>query len=364
MALGKLQLGTYQAHAIVLDNASRNVPTIPARLENSISVQLIESPENLGTAARNLGVRAAPQEAEWIIMLDDDSAPIETPETPFYAFVQRLCGLPRDVAAVSAEIVLPGQGCRESGGLPEVFIGCGVAIRRNAFLDAGGYDPSFGYYVEEYDLAARFLLAGLRVAHDPGFVVEHHKVAAGRDMNQILARLVRNNGFVLERYAPESVRQTMLEEMLTRYKRIAAKEHALEGYAKGRGQLEESIESQLRSPMPSPIWDRFTGLAHAREALQAAWKVSPFCRYALVDEGKNAWAVRQALVELSDRVEREGNPPLEGCADHRDAQVCVVSTLSPGPMRDALARWSLGNQRVVVPWLAVQAPLAQREIVG
>ena len=95
-------------------------------------------------------------------MLDDDSAPSSLGHLNAIADAGRL------TAAISAEIWLAGEQDssvasaqrtqRESGGLPEVFTGCGVAIRREAFLEARGYDHSFGYYVEEYDLAAKLLL--------------------------------------------------------------------------------------------------------------------------------------------------------------------------------------------------------------
>src|SRR5258706_488360 len=87
------------------------------------------------------------------------------------------------------------------------FAGGGVAIRRDAFLDLGGYDPSFGYYAEEYDLAARMLLAGFRIQFDRWFRVEHHKVWLNRSMDTILAHLVRNNGWVAQRYAPDEYRR-------------------------------------------------------------------------------------------------------------------------------------------------------------
>ena len=74
-----------------------------------------------------------------------------------------------------------------------LFIGCGVAVRREAFRALGGYDTAFNYYAEEYDLAARMILAGGRVAFEQDFRVTHAKDARGRNMDLILARLVRNN---------------------------------------------------------------------------------------------------------------------------------------------------------------------------
>lgn len=334
-------LGPHDAEVIVVDNASDTLPRTPHALETGVPVQVIPLMENLGAAARNLGVIASDPGAEWIVMLDDDSAPRDA------RFLSVLASQPRDVAAVSADIFLPahrGQGKqvpREAGGLPEVFIGCGVALRREVFIRLQGYDPAFNYYAEEYDLAARMLLAGYRVVFDRSFIVDHLKVSAGRDMNVILERLIRNNGWVAQRYAPQRRRREELRELRRRYRRIAIKEGAIDGFARGLIELRRTLRSQGRTPMTAPIDDRFTGLAHAREALQAAHAARPFASAAIVDEGKNAWAVRRALGELGVTL----------VSDADAAEVRVIGTMSPGPMLDSAERRAgAPGPRVVAPW--------------
>jgi len=330
------------AEVIVVDNASLEVPILPRVLRSGVPVLHIRLPRNDGAAARNEGVRAASAACEWVVMLDDDSAPTDT------AFVEGLARQPADVAAVSADIWLPERPgrapIRESGGLPEVFVGCGVALRRRTFLDLGGYDAALGYYAEEYDLAARMLLDGRRVAFDPAFVVVHAKEARHRDMDTILARLVRNNGWVAQRYAPARRRIDELRESRRRYRRIARAEEALAGYGRGLRELRATIRHQLRRPMPEALWDRFTGLAAARRTLLAAYAEAPFATAAIVDEGKNAWAVARALGELGVRL----------TADNDDAEALVIGTLSPGPMLDSFERRLHGRRpgarRVIMPW--------------
>lgn len=363
-ALGSLTLGGYRGWVVVVDNASQSLPRVPRWLDNGLQVILVKASENLGTAARNLGLQAGVQSVdasvEWVIMLDDDSYPLEQSDRPFASVLDGLFGQPDDVAAVSGDVVLPEQGTREWGGLPEVFVGCGVAIRHRAFVEVGGYDASFGYYVEEYDLAAKFLCAGWRVVFEPGFVVAHHKVSTGRDMNRILMRLVRNNSIVMQRYAPESIRQAMLQEIQSRYRAIAEKEDALAGYTKALAELDAVLEAQQRQPMEWALWDRFTGLTAATEAIRHAWDAQPFTRYAIVEPGKNAWVVKQALEQLRRVIESERSATLESVDPHA-AQVLVVGTMSPGPMLDAGER--LENeaentgQRVIVPWRVAQVML-------
>jgi GT2 family glycosyltransferase len=341
------------AEVIVVDNASQEPVCLPPLLHRSgTPIKQMRLESNEGASARNRAAHAADPSSRWLVMLDDDSAPDNV------AFLETLENQPADVAAVSADIWLvsspnsptarrvapspPPPRVREQGGLPEVFIGCGVAIRRDLFLALGGYDPAFDYYAEEYDLAARMLLAGLRVRFEPGFHVIHRKVAAGRDMNTILARLVRNNGWVAQRYAPDQCRLTQIRELRQRYRAIAAKESATLGFAHGLQELRRTLRQQTRTPLPHAMWDRFTGLAAARSAIALEFAIGPFRTASIVEEGKNAWAVRAALEELGVRI-----VPLDA-----DAEVLVIGTMSPGPMLDAGAKWgaSLLSRRVIAPW--------------
>ena len=355
-AIGRLTLGS-AAEVIVADNASDTPVRAPRALANGLPVRVLRRDHNAGAAARNSAVEAASPGAAWIVMLDDDSHPVEAVE-PFGATVDRLTALDPTVGAVMADIHLPASGCRESGGLPEVFIGCGVAIRREAFIGAGGYDPAFNYYAEEYDLAARFLGKGWGVRFEPAFRVHHHKVDTGRDMDLILGRLIRNNGWVMQRYAPGSMRREALREQRRRYRQIAEKEHALAGFRLGLDELRRTLRTQPRRPLLREAWNRFTGLAHARAAVNLAWRERPFLSAALVEPGKNAWAVEQALGEVCSEAGVELTT-----ADQ--AEAIVIGTLSPGPMLDASARWAARGCRVITPWLDARAvPATGREHGG
>lgn len=330
---------------VVVDNASDVPPGVAPRLGNGVRVRVVTREANEGASGRNAGAQEA--RGRWLIMLDDDSAPLDT------GFLGELVHTPDDVGAIGAEILLP-DGTHERGGLPEVFIGCGVAMRRDLYLDLGGYDPSFGYYVEEYDLAARMLLCGFRVVHSRGWRVLHRKVIAGRDMNTILERLVRNNGWVEQRYAPESGRAGAIEHLIERYGRIARKESAEEGFARGVAELRSTLRSTTRSEMPEALYDRFTGLAHARAHLGAALMSAGAGRVAITAPGKNEWAVRQALAELGiEVVERRAG-----------AEALVIGTLSPGPILDALEDSSGEGVPVIAPWCWASAGLPSARLAG
>ena len=319
------------AEVVIVDNASYVPPTLPKRLANGLPVRSFRMASNQGAAARNFAAEQA--QGDWLLMLDDDSYPLDTD------FISVLDEAPSDVAAIGADIRLRDER-REAGGLPEVFVGCGAAIRRCAFLDAGGYDPSFHYYAEEYDLCAKLLLAGHRIVHDERFRVKHEKVSAGRDMNVILKYLVRNNGWIVQRYAPPEQRITMLRETIVRYGRIAELESAPAGYLEGLTELFATLLDQPQTQMPLPLFDRFTGLSHARRTLAESPLVTNHARIAIVDEGKNAWAVKQALREVGATIVDEQS----------DAQLLVIGTLSPGPMLDAYERRSRRGEPVLAAW--------------
>ena len=90
-----------------------------------------------------------------------------------------------------------------------------------------------------------------------------------------------------------------------------------------------SLLRRLVAPNPSPF--TFTGTCSY---------IVGQGRVAIVDEGKHADAVRQALREMGTRF----------AANTKDADVLVIGTLSPGPMLDALDKRRVGPRPVILPW--------------
>jgi GT2 family glycosyltransferase len=318
------------AEVIVVDNHSKEPATVPARLANGWRACTLRRPRNEGAAARNDGVRIA--SGPWIVMLDDDSYPLDM------RFVEALREAPADVAAIGAEVLL-ASGEHEQGGMPEVIVGCGAAIRREAYVAAGGYDHAFHFYVEEYDLCAKLLARGHRVTHDSRFRVLHAKTATNRDMGLVLGRLVRNNGWVLRRYCPEALYDAAMREILERYEAIATKEGVLDGYRAGLAELEATIANERRTPMSDALWQRFTGETAARPILERHRALIAGRRVALVSEGKAGPLLARLVTELG------GIPSPE-----RDAETLVVGTLSPGPVLDAIAARGHETRPVIVAW--------------
>lgn len=309
---------------IIIDNASTPAATAPARLTRGTPITLIRRDTNDGAAARNIGAKAA--RGEWLIMLDDDSSPT----TPLAEVLARA---PEQTVAIGGDIRLPSGG-REAGGLPEVIIGCGCAIRRAAFLDVGGYDPTFDYYVEEYDLCARFIHKGWTVTHTGEIAFEHRKAPHNRDFSRILSRLVRNNAWTIARYAPDGERDAELARMFDRYGCIATKEGVSHAFRIARDDAEVSLSRQPRRPLSVEGWARFTGVAALRRQGIATLVRAGVARVRLARPGKGADVVESEL----RRVGIEPDP---------DSSEAIIATLSPGPMLDAS---ETVPGRATLPW--------------
>ena len=345
--LAKLgELSAHEAEVIVVDNASAVPVQLEPMLANGVAVRVVRLERNAGAAGRNVGAAATNPASRWIVMLDDDSYPLDV------GHLEVLRQARPDVAAIGAEIWLPavdGRSRHEAGGLPEVIVGCGAAIRRNVFLEIGGYDEKFDYYAEEYDLCARLILRGWLVAFDTRFSVIHHKERQGRNFSRIVRNLTRNNAWVMQRYAPEAERTALVRAEVARYRRIAAKEWATAGWMRGVADLAMTLWRQPRMEMNAAQWARFTGLAAARQAIAGAIAGHrSLQRVAIVAPGKNEPVVRRAVVEAG----------LEIVEHADDADALLIGTLSPGPMLDAAGALRASAKPVIVPFAPPSRPLA------
>jgi GT2 family glycosyltransferase len=174
---------------IVVDNGSSD--GTPEAVRSAVpDVTLIEVTANLGAAARNLGV--AESTAPIVAFSDDDSwwesGALERAAGLFHRF-------PR-MGILAARIVL-GDGrddpvCAEMAasplpdrvGLPGPsllgFVACGSVVRREAFIQAGGFHPRLVLGSEEQLLALDVVRNGWGIAYVPE-VVAHHRPSGVRD---------------------------------------------------------------------------------------------------------------------------------------------------------------------------------------
>ena len=294
---------------VIVDNASDEPVRAPRRLGNGWLVRLLRNEENAWAAARNRAAQVAL--GRWLLMLDDDSAPMDD------RWLTDLKSTSDDVVAIGAEVLLP-DGRHEAGGLPEVIVGCGALVRTAAFLQAGGYDEHFEYYGEETDLCARLFEHGGRVMHTRRFRVLHRRSEVGRDIASIVERLACNEAIVVHRYAPADVYAEEMQVALSRRRAVAERECVVDAFARGLARFDARHADEPRTPLDKDVWDRLTGQAFADRSVAGL----PKGRYSVVmppgPPGKHGERLVWAL-QAADR----------WCEDVRDADGIVVGTLAP-----------------------------------
>jgi GT2 family glycosyltransferase len=178
---------------VVVDNASSDATASEVR-RLAPAARLIALQENVGFAAgANAAARAA--SAELLLLLNPDARPAPgclaalrraALDRPGWGAWQALVTLPGgELVNTSGGVVhFLGMGwagrCGEPvaaapGGYAEVGFasGAALAVRRPAWLDAGGFDERYFMYGEDLDLALRLRLAGWGVGIAPAARVDH-----------------------------------------------------------------------------------------------------------------------------------------------------------------------------------------------
>jgi GT2 family glycosyltransferase len=185
---------------VVVDNAS--VDNTSERVAQQFAdVKVIRLRDNIGAAARNVGVRSV--DTPYVAFCDDDT---------FWAegSLARACALldacPR-IAVLTAR-VLVGHDAREdpactimeasplpSTGLPGKavlgFLAGACVFRRAAFLESGGYEPRFAIGGEEALLALDLVARGHVLVYTKTLTVHHHP-SARRNRALRQRHMVRN----------------------------------------------------------------------------------------------------------------------------------------------------------------------------
>jgi N-acetylglucosaminyl-diphospho-decaprenol L-rhamnosyltransferase len=184
-------------------------------------VTVVRLGENRGAAARNIGVELA--RTPYVAFADDDSywAPgslrqaaklLDAYHRVGLLAAQVLVGVDARVDPVSAAMAAAPLGTPGDAPGPSVlgFLACAVAVRRTAFLAAGGFEPRLHVYGEEALLALDLAAAGWLLTYAPALTVRHLPLPGGRDdrarrrreaRNRLLTALLRRPPRVVARTA-------------------------------------------------------------------------------------------------------------------------------------------------------------------
>jgi N-acetylglucosaminyl-diphospho-decaprenol L-rhamnosyltransferase len=187
---------------VVVDNGSTD-GTPQAVASAFPQVEILGLRRNRGAAARNAGVEHVG--TPYAAFLDDDSWWEPGALTRAVDVLDRH---PR-VAVLAARVLVGDEErldpvCRamERSPLPVAtagpgpavlgFVACGAVVRRDAFLQAGGFDERYGIGGEEQPLAVRLASAGWELRYVREVVAHHHPARSGtRSVRD--AQILRND---------------------------------------------------------------------------------------------------------------------------------------------------------------------------
>jgi GT2 family glycosyltransferase len=188
-------------------------------LEGRPGVRVLRPGRNLGVIARNLAAHEAT--GDLLLMLDDDSYPLPgAVETLVAAFERNdrlgvAGGLVRDVdpetgveneRGTNTFDFWLGDPSRPDDEVPAFFFPEGACMmRREAFLDVGGYFEPLFQSGAGLDIATALLGHGWDVRYVPAARFVHLKAERGRDKNEMLRGRVRNQLWYFYRHFPAPV---------------------------------------------------------------------------------------------------------------------------------------------------------------
>ena len=256
-----------QAPVIVVDNASTDETPQVAR---AAGARVIELPYNAGAAARNVGAMAAA--TPYVAFADDDSwwepgalgraaAILDAhPRTAVLA-ARVLVGDTGRLDPVSADMARAPLG--SPGDLPGPailgFLACSVVVRRQAFLDVGGFSEELHFGGEEELLALDLAAASWGLAYVPELVIRHPPSDLAREPVGRRRREVRNQLLTawLRRPLPVLGRAA-LASLATADGRAGVVDavRRLPALARARRRLPDDVEAAVRT-LAGP--GRFTG---------------------------------------------------------------------------------------------------------
>ncbi len=279
----------------VVDNASTD-DTVAKVRDLYPKVRLLPLEKNLGSVAKNESLLYAL--GKYIVFLDDDSYPLPGS----IARMIRHFEADEKLGALTFTVTLP-NGNQECSAYPNVFIGCGVGLRRRALRLVGGLPSDFFMQAEEYDLSLRLLSAGFKVCRADDLHVLHLKTPQARISSRTMRLDVRNNLFLILRRFPKKWVWPYAFDWMQRYWWIAQSKNMGGSYLYGLFDgLLRSIVRPRRDSISEEAFETFAKINEIKQKLQKLRDEHQIKSVLLADLGKNIHAYWRGCRELGIKI--------------------------------------------------------------
>ncbi len=256
--------------ALVWDNGSsdESVAALRTTFSNWPALHILESDQNIGVCrSRNEAARVAKGD---VLLFMDSDAELVTQDAA-ERIEQRLSD-DQQTVAINFEIRRPDgralwpfhrdQTVWSRKEFPITRIdGCGFAIRKSAFTEAGGFPEHFGYGAEEHYLARRLIGLGYEVVYFPEVAVIHHQAPSGRTTDQFSTMMRNHIWMPLELFRMPWAAASALR-MMAVYGRDAWRERRLRNYLRGLWWTARDFRWSRRRPLSRPAWRRYREIIH------------------------------------------------------------------------------------------------------
>ncbi|HEX8870348.1 MAG TPA: glycosyltransferase [Lentzea sp.] len=248
-------LSELAAPVTVVDNASDD-DSVAQVHQRFPQVRVLELPINLGAVARTLGVRAA--RTPFVAFADDDSwwapdaleraEPIfdEHPDLAVIA-ARTLVGPSEEPDPITPLLRHSPLGSGVAGPAVLGFMACSAIVRRQAYLEVGGFSPVLFFRGEETLLSWDLAAAGWALCYVEDVVAHHHPSASRAPGGD----LVERRNALLASWMRRPVRAA-LAVSLKDPRAFRAALPRLRAALRQRHELPEHLETQIRKVSGPP----------------------------------------------------------------------------------------------------------------
>jgi GT2 family glycosyltransferase len=200
VTLSELKMKGYEdSETIVIDDGSKQ--PVPQSLRAAFpKVRFERVDHSLGLVVQRNRL-AQMLSSTYYLSLDDDSFPVAGDISDAIIWLEHH----HSVAALALHIVQANESIAQERGEPfpvRYYIGCGHLLRREQFLELGGYLERLHYFGEEVDFCLKALIKGFSTYAYPAVVILHNRTPIARNPAKAARYYIRNQAIIGYLYFP------------------------------------------------------------------------------------------------------------------------------------------------------------------